>query len=162
MPGSSAWRRDEIPEIAVVVLQEHGDWGSGSAKLAAQVITAYVNKKRRQEGNLLLQASKPSTPVEVGAVWSAPSPEAKRGKESASNGSAPAASMQGGHFLIDLSSKPAPQTANASLFPDRPSISSSGLSPDSPSDPPQSSRTPPSLQAQAATGLPDRFRGVVR
>ncbi len=60
------------PEIAVVVLQEHGDWGAGSAKLAAQVITAYVNKKRRQENNLL-QATAPSKPVEVGAVWSTPS-----------------------------------------------------------------------------------------
>src|SRR5580704_16879345 len=41
------------PEIAVVVLQEHGDWGSGSAKIAAQIITAYVNKKRKQDRNVI-------------------------------------------------------------------------------------------------------------
>ena len=47
------------PEIAVVVLQEHGDWGSGSAKLAAQVITAYVNKQRRLANNLVMSQVNP-------------------------------------------------------------------------------------------------------
>ena len=70
MRGLSAWLRGRNPEIAVVVLQEHGDWGSGSAKLAAQVITAYVNKKRKQENNVQLQAAKPPVPIEVGALWS--------------------------------------------------------------------------------------------
>jgi penicillin-binding protein 2 len=40
------------PEIAVVVLWENGDWGSNSAKLAAQVITAYVEKQRRLSNNM--------------------------------------------------------------------------------------------------------------
>ena len=62
--------RAAIQRSPVVVLQEHGDWGSGSAKLAAQIITAYVNKKRKQDGNLLLQADKKPAPVEMGAVWS--------------------------------------------------------------------------------------------
>ncbi len=35
------------PDIVVVVLWEHGGWGAGSAKLAAQVIQAYVDKQRR-------------------------------------------------------------------------------------------------------------------
>ena len=86
------------PEIAVVVLQEHGDWGAGSAKLAAQVITAYVNKKRKQENNLLLQANTPSKPVEVGAVWSTPQePEAggKAATEKASAGKVPTAAAAG-------------------------------------------------------------------
>jgi hypothetical protein len=111
-------------------LQEHGDWGSGSAKLAAQVITAYVNKKRKQEGNLLLQASKPAAPVEVGAVWSAPGlggaenpPQPQRQRVARVGHPVPVASaatgMQGGHFLIDVSSeKTAAPAKEASLVPE--------------------------------------------
>src|ERR1700710_2688927 len=39
------------PDIVVAVLWEHGYWGNNSAKLAAQVITAYVNKQRERSGN---------------------------------------------------------------------------------------------------------------
>jgi len=66
--------------------------------LAAQVITAYVNKKRKQENNLLLQATKPSEPVEVGAVWSTPqAPETggKPAEKRVSTGKAPAATAGG-------------------------------------------------------------------
>lgn len=54
---SNAWfvgftpRRN--PDIVVAVLWEHGGWGNGSAKLAAQVIEAYVDKQRRLDNNLL-------------------------------------------------------------------------------------------------------------
>ena len=85
------------PEIAVVVLQEHGDWGSGSAKLAAQIITAYVNKKRRQENNLVETAQKPAA-VEMGAVWSVP--EAGQNNKNLAKVERPAA-VSGGRFLID-------------------------------------------------------------
>ncbi len=85
------------PEIAVVVLQEHGDWGSGSAKLAAQIITAYVNKKRRQENNLVETAQKPAA-VEMGAVWSVP--EAGQKNKNLAKVEHPAA-VSGGRFLID-------------------------------------------------------------
>ena len=85
------------PEIAVVVLQEHGDWGSGSAKLAAQIITAYVNKKRRQENNLVETAQKPAA-VEMGAVWSVP--EAGQNNKNLAKVEHPAA-VSGGRFLID-------------------------------------------------------------
>ena len=61
------------PEIAVVVLQEHGDWGSNSAKIAQAVVTTYVNKVRRKDHNTLEQAGSPK-PVEVGALWSEPAP----------------------------------------------------------------------------------------
>lgn len=40
------------PDIVVAVLWEHGNWGNNSAKLAAQVITAFVNKQRAKAGNL--------------------------------------------------------------------------------------------------------------
>jgi penicillin-binding protein 2 len=89
------------PEFAVVVLQEHGDWGAGSAKLAAQIVTAYVNKKRKQENNLL-QADKPPASVEMGAVWSTPEgrPEKKKPDISAQVGMTQVTGVQGGRFLI--------------------------------------------------------------
>jgi penicillin-binding protein 2 len=55
------------PELAIVVLQEHGDWGANSAHIAAAIVTTYVNKKRRQDHNLLQQAGE-NKPVEVGAI----------------------------------------------------------------------------------------------
>jgi penicillin-binding protein 2 len=51
------------PDIVVAVLWEHGYWGNNSAKLAAQVITAYVNKQRAHAGNLQKVAEAPK-PVE--------------------------------------------------------------------------------------------------
>jgi penicillin-binding protein 2 len=47
------------PDIVVAVLWEHGNWGNNSAKLAAQVITAYVNKQRARAGNLPKVADAP-------------------------------------------------------------------------------------------------------
>ncbi len=49
------------PDIAVAVLWEHGNWGNNSAKLAAQVIAAYVNKQRSRAGNVMRLAE--TTPV---------------------------------------------------------------------------------------------------
>ena len=42
------------PDVAVAVLWEHGNWGNNSAKLAAQVIDAYVTKQRSANHNLRL------------------------------------------------------------------------------------------------------------
>jgi penicillin-binding protein 2 len=51
------------PDIVVAVLWEHGNWGNNSAKLAAQVINAYVTKQRKHEGNLLIaEAPAPAQP----------------------------------------------------------------------------------------------------
>jgi penicillin-binding protein 2 len=51
------------PDIVVAVLWENGDWGSNSAKLAAQVIDAFVNKQRKRENNIRIAATPaPSTP----------------------------------------------------------------------------------------------------
>jgi penicillin-binding protein 2 len=146
------------PEIAVVVLQEHGDWGSGSAKLAAQIITAYVNKKRRQDGNLILQADKKPAPVEMGAVWSAPDVDEApaKGHKAASQSDEAGAEealgqadgMHGGRFLIDTSTPSnAPQPASAPLFPDR--------------KPEHPEQTQPDV-ADASAALPTRFREVLR
>ncbi|HEY9126140.1 MAG TPA: penicillin-binding protein 2, partial [Acidobacteriaceae bacterium] len=98
------------PEFAVVVLQEHGDWGSGSAKIAAKIVTEYVNKKRRQDKNVILQAEKKPAPVEMGAVWSTPETQpanAKAQKELAQARAADGvvamasgAGMSGGRFVV--------------------------------------------------------------
>jgi penicillin-binding protein 2 len=64
------------PEIAVVVLQEHGDWGASSALIAQKIIIAYINKQRSADHNLLQQANTEQKPVEVGAVWSTTDPDA--------------------------------------------------------------------------------------
>ena len=59
------------PDIAVVVLVEHGGWGAeASAPLAARVIEAFVDKQRRLDNNLQLEEAKAPAKVEVGAVWS--------------------------------------------------------------------------------------------
>ena len=58
------------PDIAVVVLTEHGGWGSASAPVAAQIVEAFVDKQRRLDNNL--QEAKVPEKVEVGAVWSEP------------------------------------------------------------------------------------------
>jgi penicillin-binding protein 2 len=48
------------PDIVVAVLWEHGNWGNNSAKLAAQVINAYVTKQRERAGNLVKVAETPA------------------------------------------------------------------------------------------------------
>ena len=148
------------PEIAVVVLQEHGDWGSGSAKLAAQVITAYVNKKRKQEDNVL-QAVKPQPPTEVGAVWSTPDSAPGRSLDRAPGRSVQVApsklqagmtavsGFSGGHFNLPAQSASASgglaseaESGSGPTFPDRPS--------------------PAGKTTLAAVALPERYRGVIR
>jgi penicillin-binding protein 2 len=51
------------PDIVVAVLWEHGNWGNNSAKLAAQVINAFVTKQRSHAGNLVKVADS-STPAQ--------------------------------------------------------------------------------------------------
>ncbi|MGI4829042.1 MAG: penicillin-binding protein 2 [Janthinobacterium lividum] len=72
------------PDIVVAVLWEHGNWGNNSAKLAAQVISAYVNKQRARNGNLLKVAEevKPVAPppTDVDGTKRAPDAEPVRSK----------------------------------------------------------------------------------
>jgi penicillin-binding protein 2 len=49
------------PDIVVAVLWEHGYWGNNSAKLAAQVVDAYVTEQRQRAGNLMKVAAAPVT-----------------------------------------------------------------------------------------------------
>ena len=92
------------PDIAVVVLVEHGGWGAeASAPLAARVIEAFVDKQRRLDNNLQ-QATAPAKKVEVGAVWSEQPEQVAGGAGSAkptvvvAKDAAPA--MHGGHFTV--------------------------------------------------------------
>jgi penicillin-binding protein 2 len=80
------------PEIVIAVLQEHGDWGSLSAHIAAQMVITYVNKKRRMEHNVQIPVEA-AKPVEVGAVWSEPSPASHK---RSGDGSV----LHAGHFMV--------------------------------------------------------------
>ena len=112
------------PDIVVAVLWEHGGWGAGSAKLAAQIIQAYVDKQRLQEHNVLQveaqpkpqapsgQASAdspakktvPAKPTEVGAIWSDPAdPDAiggRRVKAARPQDAKRLASVRAGRFFL--------------------------------------------------------------
>jgi penicillin-binding protein 2 len=59
------------PDIVVAVLWEHGNWGNNSAKLAAQVINAYITKQRTRTGNLMKVAETPAAKP-AGVAGSAP------------------------------------------------------------------------------------------
>ena len=72
------------PDIVVAVLWEHGNWGNNSAKLAAQVISAYVNKQRARNKNLMKVATAP-VPLGDGR----PSPDRTKGVAEVPAGDAP-------------------------------------------------------------------------
>ena len=89
------------PDIAVVVLAEHGGWGAGSAPVAAQIVEAFVDKQRRLDNNLE-EAKTPPAKVEVGAVWSE-QPEfeaAPAGKVAVATTKDTVPKMRGGHFEV--------------------------------------------------------------
>jgi len=80
------------PEIVVAVLFEGGEHGQFAARIAAQVIRAYVEKERRQPNKVA--ESKPK--VEIGAVWNDTDPD---GSDD---------TLHGGRFTIDIASKRLP------------------------------------------------------
>ncbi len=60
------------PDIVVAVLWEHGYWGNNSAKLAAQVINAFVTKQRKRDNNIrIAEVPKPATTASVSTPASA-------------------------------------------------------------------------------------------
>lgn len=111
------------PELVIAVLQEHGDWGSNSAKIAAQLVTVYVNKKRMQDHNILDQAGL-SKPVEVGAVWTDPNPTSGKRPGSGQQDSA----LRMGHFMVNPAAPvSAPKSLAASQLPMPPWLLASPL-----------------------------------
>jgi penicillin-binding protein 2 len=102
------------PELVVTVLQEHGDWGAGSALIAAKVVSAYVAKKRKQENNL--QQADANKPVEVGAVWSDPEPAAKQ-RSGAKHTTADSGALHAGHFFVQPTAASVPQAVGLFQIP---------------------------------------------
>ena len=76
------------PEIVVCVLFQGGEHGKLAARLATQVIKAYVDKKQRHPTNVAQGNGK----AEIGAVWSAHDPDGDGGQ-----------TFQGGHYSVDVS-----------------------------------------------------------
>jgi penicillin-binding protein 2 len=61
------------PDIAVAVLWQHGNWGNNSARLAAQVIDAFVNKQRKIANNVRV-VDTPTTAKPESAATAKPAP----------------------------------------------------------------------------------------
>ncbi len=82
------------PDIVVCVLFQGGEHGRLAARLATQVIKAYVDKQRLTPQKMV---EKPKTDgkVDIGGLWS--TPDAGRDKDG----------LQGGRFVLDLPRKPA-------------------------------------------------------
>jgi len=89
------------PEIVVCALFEEGEHGSEAAHVAAKVIQAYVEKQRRHPTKM----AKNTSPVEIGAVWTAPDPDVDEQK------------LQGGHFFLDLAKRPLAAASTEYLVP---------------------------------------------
>jgi len=81
------------PEIVVAVLFEGGEHGQFAARIAAQVVKAYVEKQRRQPTKVAAGDKK----VEIGAVWNSASPDDSEQDM-----------LHGGRFVIDVPKKRAP------------------------------------------------------
>ena len=75
------------PEIVVAVLFEGGEHGQFAARIAAQVVKAFVEKQRRQPTKVAQGSKK----VEIGAVWNSTSP-----------GGTEQDSLHAGRFVMDV------------------------------------------------------------
>jgi len=78
------------PEIIVAVLFEGGEHGKLAARLATQVIKAYVDKQRRQPTKIAGGAGK----AEIGVLWNEPADEGN--------------DLRAGHFFLEASKKRLP------------------------------------------------------
>src|SRR5271157_440644 len=89
------------PDIIVCVLFEGGEHGKLAARLATQVIKAYVDKQRRQPTKMAAGSGK----VEIGSLWTDPG-----GSEDGPGASSDSDKdrLQGGRFFVDVARKRAP------------------------------------------------------
>jgi penicillin-binding protein 2 len=81
------------PDIIVCVLFEGGEHGKLAARLATQVIKAYVDKQRRAPQKMVEQP-KSDDKVDMGALWTEPDSDGGKDK------------LAGGRFVVDLLRKP--------------------------------------------------------
>jgi penicillin-binding protein 2 len=86
------------PEIVVAVLFEGGEHGQFAARIAAQVVKAFVEKQRRQP----TKVAEGSKKVEIGAVWNSASPDGTDHD-----------TLHGGRFVVDVPKKRVPLAAAA-------------------------------------------------
>ena len=83
------------PDIVVCVLFQGGEHGKLAARLATQVIKAYVDKQRRTPTKMVEKPKSNSDgSVDIGGLWTAP--DSDGGEEK----------LQGGRFVLDLPKKP--------------------------------------------------------
>ncbi len=83
------------PDIVVCVLFQGGEHGRLAARLATQVIKAYVEKQHRTPQKMVEKPKGDGT-VDIGGLWT--EPDADGDKEA----------LQGGRFVLDLAEKPLP------------------------------------------------------
>jgi len=86
------------PDIVVCVLFQGGEHGKLAARLATQVIKAYVDKQRRTPQKLV-EKSKSDGKVDIGGLWSTPDQDSgPAGKNDR---------LEAGRFVLDLAKRPA-------------------------------------------------------
>jgi penicillin-binding protein 2 len=81
------------PDIVVCVLFQGGEHGRLAARLATQVIKAYVDKQHRVPQKMVEKPKSDGT-VDIGGLWT--EPDSDGDKET----------LQGGRFILDLPKKP--------------------------------------------------------
>jgi penicillin-binding protein 2 len=77
------------PDIVVCVLFEGGEHGKLAARIATQVLKAYVDKQRRIP-NKVVEKPKSDGKVDMGALWTAPEGD----------------KLEGGRFSLELPKRP--------------------------------------------------------
>jgi penicillin-binding protein 2 len=97
------------PEIVVVVYFEGGEHGPLAARVASQVIKAYVEKERRVRNNPLLFSDK-TTPdsVPMASVWSTPAESGDHEAEAAEDQNEAPDRLRAGTLLVKMGVKKAP------------------------------------------------------
>ena len=86
------------PDVIVCVLFEGGEHGRLAARLATQVIKAYVDKQRRQPTKMAAGSGK----VEVSSLWTDPGGANEDGTNSDAD------HLHAGRFFVDVARKRAP------------------------------------------------------
>jgi penicillin-binding protein 2 len=81
------------PDIVVCVLFQGGEHGRLAARLATQVIKAYVDKQRRTPQKMVEKPKSDGT-VDIGGLWTEPDSDGDKEK------------LQGGRFVLDLPKRP--------------------------------------------------------
>jgi hypothetical protein len=91
------------PELVVAVLWQDGEFSYYPARIGAKVVEAYVNKKRREAGNL--PPEKAAAPIEVGAMWTTPDSglDSRAGQKNSATAEKNLGSgrIHSGHFFVD-------------------------------------------------------------